>query len=248
MKFTLNPEYLHYEKEFKELLQNFDASGSQFGNSRRNELKTFSVDGKKLLIKSFKVPNLINKFAYKYLRKSKAKRSFENANYLKEHQLGTPAPMAYAEQESVLFGRSYYICEKLDYDLTIRELIHDQEYPDREKIIRAFTRFSFRMHENKVNFLDHSPGNSLIVNTGDSYVVYLVDLNRMEFKEMSFDDRMKNFHRITPLKEMAVIIANEYAKLIPQTEEEVFQKLWGYICEFQEKAARKKRIKKRLGF
>lgn len=248
MKFTLNPKYLQDKEQYQQLIQNFSSSGDEFGKSRRNELKTFSFNEKKLLIKSFKVPNLVNKVAYKYLRKSKARRSFENANYLQVHQLGTPSPIAYAEQEGLLFGRSYYICEKLDFDLTVRELIHDPAYPDRENILRAFTRFTFRMHENRVNFLDHSPGNSLIVNEGGDYKIYLVDLNRMEFKEMDFDARMKNFHRITPLKEMATIIANEYSKLIPQSEDEVFQKLWGYICEFQGKAARKKRIKKRLGF
>lgn len=247
MKLRLNPAYLQKEKKFEELLFDFQDSGKEFGNSRRNELKTFDLDGEKLLVKSFKVPNFINKIAYKYIRKSKARRSFENANYLQTHHLGTPTPMAYAEQRGILFGRSYYICEKLNYDLTIRELIHDPEYPNRENILRAFTRFSFKMHENNVNFLDHSPGNSLIVKTKEGYEIYLVDLNRMEFKQMDFEARMKNFHRITPLKEMAAIIANEYSKLIPQTETEVFDKLWGYICEFQEKAARKKQIKKRLG-
>lgn len=247
MKLRLNPAYLQKEKKFEKLLLDFQDSGKEFGNSRRNELKTFDLDGEKLLIKSFKVPNFINKIAYKYIRKSKAKRSFENANYLQKHDLGTPTPIAYAEQRGILFGRSYYICVKLDYHLTIRELIHDPNYPDRENILRAFTRFSFKMHENNVNFLDHSPGNSLIVKTEEGYEIYLVDLNRMEFKEMDFEARMKNFHRITPLKEMAAIIANEYSKLIPQTETEVFEKLWEYICEFQEKAARKKQMKKRLG-
>ncbi|MBZ9630590.1 Kdo domain containing protein [Salegentibacter sp. LM13S] len=247
MNFVFSPEYLSDKEKYVALIKNFDNLGKDFGNSRRNEIKKFNLEGEKIVVKSFKVPNIINKVAYKYLRKSKARRSFENATYLKEHNLGTPAPIAYAEEEGLLYGSSYYLCEEALCQLTIRELIHDPGYPDRENILREFARFTFKLHENNVNFLDHSPGNSLIEKTPEGYRFSLVDLNRMEFKTMGFEDRMKNFHRITPSREMAVIIANEYSKLIPQEESLVFDKLWGYIQEFQKKALRKKRLKAKLG-
>ena len=52
-------------------------------------------DGKKVVIKAFKIPNLINKIAYKYFRKSKAKRSFEFASRLVTLNIGTPKPVLY---------------------------------------------------------------------------------------------------------------------------------------------------------
>jgi hypothetical protein len=39
------------------------------------------------------------------------------------------------------------------------------------------------MHEASINFLDHSPGNTLIVKKSEGkYDFYLVDLNRMNLK------------------------------------------------------------------
>ncbi len=77
------------------LIQNFKNSGKLFGNGDRNKIKLFDWNGKTINIKSFKIPNIINKVAYKYFRKSKAKRSFEYATILLEKGIGTPAPVSY---------------------------------------------------------------------------------------------------------------------------------------------------------
>jgi hypothetical protein len=67
----------------------------------------------------------------------------------------------------------------------------------------------------------------------------------MEFHEtMDFETRMKNLCRLTPKKEMVEIMSNEYAKLYSKPFDEVFDKMWGYTKEFQEKYHRKSRLKK----
>jgi hypothetical protein len=106
------------------------------------------------------------------------------------------------------------------------------------------------MHEKGIEFLDHSPGNTLIKRVSENeYAFYLVDLNRMKFhKEMSFEKRMKNFARITPSKEMISIMSAEYAKLINKDFEIVFNEMWRNVAKFQSKFHRKKRIKKKLMF
>ena len=81
----------------------------------------------------------------------------------------------------------------LDYELTYRELVTDPAYPDHENILRAFTRFTFELHEKQIQFLDHSPGNTLIKKVDGDYQFFLVDLNRMNFKELNFEERMLNF-------------------------------------------------------
>ncbi len=72
-------------------------AGILFGDGQRNKIKLFELEGKTINIKSFKIPHLINKIAYKYFRKSKARRSYEYANRLIENGIGTPQPIAYAE-------------------------------------------------------------------------------------------------------------------------------------------------------
>lgn len=246
MKLTLSPKYRSWEDRIFKIIEDFDREGETI-KDKRNQLKLFDVEGEVINVKSFKVPNPLNKVIYKYFLKSKAQRSYENANYLLERGIGTPDPIAYVEQSGALFGRSYYFSKQLPYDLTYRELIHEPDFPDHEKILRGFTRFTFQLHENEIEFRDHSPGNTLIRLNGGDYKYFLVDLNRMNFKKMSFDDRMRNFHRITPMKDMVEVMANEYAKLIPESEEVVFERMWFYIQQFQNKAKRKQKYKNALG-
>ena len=249
MKLVISDNFQSSEKEISEILANFDERGEQLGSGVRNKIRLFDLQGIKVNVKSFKVPNAINKVAYRYFRRSKAERSFTYAQILLEKGIGTPRPIAYAEEKSGLsFKRSYYISEHLQYDLTYRELVQNSDYPNRNEILRAFTRFTYELHEKGVEFLDHSPGNTLIQINNGNYRFFLVDLNRMNFKELNFEERMKNFSRLTPRKEMVRTMASEYAPLVNKPEEEVFQEMWSYTEEFQQSFQRKKEVKKKLKF
>ncbi len=252
MKYILNPFFKTSENQIIDNITHFNSKGILFGDGKRNKIKLFELEGKTINIKSFKVPNLINKIAYKYFRKSKARRSFEYATTLLEKGIGTPQPIAYFENYDVVgLKDSYFVSDHLDYDLTFRELVEIPDYPDHENILRQFTQFSFGMHEKGVDFLDHSPGNTLIINKNNGlYDFYLVDLNRMNFHEtMNFESRMKNLSHLTPKKEMIVIMSNEYSKFYTaQTEETICNKMWFYTSNFQERFARKRLVKKKLKF
>ncbi len=249
MKIVFSEGHQHLKPEILNFVQDFEKKGKALNDGQRNSIRIFEIDGKQINIKSFKVPNAINKIAYRYFRKSKAERSFTYAHILLNKNIGTPVPIAYIEEPSGIgFGKSYYISEQLNADLTYRELVQEPDFPMSENILRAFTRFSFKMHENNVEFLDHSPGNTLIQIKENNYEFYLVDLNRMTFRELDFDARMKNFSRLTPKKEMVEVMANEYAPFINKPEEEVFKKMWFYTEKFQEKFHRKQRLKKKLKF
>lgn len=238
-------------RDILSLIKNFSTSGQLFGNGQRNVIKLFDIEGVTVNIKSFKIPNIINKVAYRYFRKSKARRSYEYATILLEKGIGTPQPMAFLENFNLIgLQDSYYVSEHLDADLTYRELVEIPDYPDHDNILRQFTRFSFELHEKGIEFLDHSPGNTLIKKKEDgNYEFFLVDLNRMEFHDaMSFEMRMKNLCRLTPVKEMVAVMSNEYSKLYSESEEKTFETLWKYTADFQEKFYRKKRLKKKLKF
>ncbi|WP_315982186.1 hypothetical protein [Aliamphritea spongicola] len=45
-----------------------------------------------------------------------------------------------------MLQQSYYLSEAFDYDFTIREPLLDADFPDREAILRAFARFSLKLH------------------------------------------------------------------------------------------------------
>ncbi len=242
-------DYAESKKEIDAMVSNFDSTGTPFGNQDRNSLKLFEVKGKTINVKSFRIPNIINQIAYRFFRKSKAERSFEYANKLTNLGIGTPQPIAYYEFKTLLlFKKSYYISEQLDCDITYRELTTDLNYPNHEEILRAFTRFTYNLHEKNVNFLDHSPGNTLIKKNEDSYEFYLVDLNRMKFEPMDFETRIKNFSKLTTHKSMIKVMSDEYSKCCNEPCEKVFNLMWNSTQAFQERYYRKKRLKKKLKF
>lgn len=247
MRYKINSDYHSYKDFLDDCIYNFDFKGEDFGNQKRNSLKLFSKDNLVLNIKSFKVPHIFNQIAYKFFRKSKAQRSYEYALKLKSLGIGTPEPIAYYELDSpFLFKKSYYISKQLECDLTYRELLNDFNYPDYDNILRAFTRFTFGLHEKGVQFLDHSPGNTLIKKVGNTYEFYLVDLNRMKFGTLNFETRMKNFARLSKYKNMVEIMSDEYAKCYNTSFDNVFNLMWKEVQSFRATVDRKKRLKKKI--
>ena len=234
-----------FENSLTEIIHNFeDYKG---GVGKRNTIKVINYNDLKLNIKSFKVPHVFNKIVYKFFRKSKAQRSYQYANKLLELEIGTPKPIAYFEySSSFFFGKSYYISEHLDCDLTYRELTTNFDYTDYDNILRAFTRFTYSLHEKNIQFLDHSPGNTLIKRHGNDYDFYLVDLNRMNFAPLDFNTRIKNFSRLTIHKSMVEVMSDEYAKCSGGDYNKIFDLMWKETETFQEKFQRKKRLKKRF--
>jgi hypothetical protein len=149
MKKEFHNAFKSRQETIEGFIENFNQSGKQFGKANRNTIKLFNLGTQTINIKSFKVPNIFNQIVYNFLRKSKAQRSFEYANKLLNNQIGTPQPIAYFEFTTpLLFKKSFYISEHLECDLTYRELTTNFEYPDYETILRAFTRFTFQLHEN----------------------------------------------------------------------------------------------------
>ena len=253
MKLIIAPNAVITEAQVKDIVTRFNETGTLLVKGKRNTIKIFRLEDIEVNVKSFKKPHWFNSVVYAYFRKSKARRSFEYANYLIEKNIGTPKPLAFVEYTSLSgLDKSYYLCEHIYADLTFRELVEVPDFPDHENILRQFTRFSFILHENGVEFKDHSPGNTLIkkVSGSDRYDFFLVDLNRMNFHEsMPFELRMKNLSRLTPKKEMVEIMANEYAKFYKEkSEKEIFEQMWGETEQFQYKFHRKQALKKKLKF
>lgn len=202
-----------------------------------------------LNIKAFKKPNALNRVAYRYFRNSKARRSFEYAHQLLAMGIGTPVPVAYMESGGPVLGESYYVSEHVDEDLTFRTLIENPEYPDREVILRQFTHFTHRMHENGVLFLDHSPGNSLIKKTGDTeYAFFLVDLNRMRMRvAMEPGARIKNFARLSATDDMIRIMSDEYANITGLPISRVYKQMLHHTEVNHQRRARQKKRHQVLG-
>jgi hypothetical protein len=237
----IHPNYLQLQGAISILLVDFENKGEYLTKGDRNVIKKATVGGVTLTIKKFKTPSLFQGLVYQYLRKSKAKRSFEYAKQLIDAGIKTPFPIAYAEHFSGGLKESYYVSEYVDYDLDFRVLNHNPTYPDRDEILRQFAAFTFQLHENNINFLDHSPGNTLIkISENNTYDFYLIDLNRMKFETLPLEKRMHNMRRLWLSKKMIQVMSTAYARLCGADVSLVHALMLRYSKEFQGRVNRKK--------
>ena len=237
----IHSNYAHLDTAISILLADFDNKGEYLTKGARNVIKKATIEGITLTIKKFKTPNSFQGLVYQYIRKSKAKRSFEYAKKLTNLGIKTPFPIAYAERFSGGLKESYYVSEFVDYDLDFRVLNHTPMYPNRDEILKQFAAFTFQLHENNINFLDHSPGNTLIkILEKNTYNFYLIDLNRMKFEPLSLKKRMHNFRRMWLSKKMINIMAPAYAAFCGEDASKIHALLSRYSKQFQGKVNRKK--------
>jgi len=244
-KRLIHDSYRFLEKELHEKIYSFSTSGAIIMNGERNIIKKFNLSNEiQISIKSFKKPHLVNQFAYQYIRPSKAKRSYHYAMRLKKSNILTPSPIAYFEFSNFLgIINSYYISSYINYDFTYRALL-DKKFPDRENILRQFTRFTHKLHQNNIEFLDHSPGNTLIIKKDNNrYDFYLIDLNRMRFKKLNFEERIGNFRKLSAKEDMLYIMSDEYAKITKSPFDKTYELMKNANNNFQRKYQRRLQFK-----
>src|SRR5690625_41165 len=250
MIFKINPEFKSSEDQIRSAFQNFDSTGTCFLKGDRNTIKNFEIgDGIKMNVKSFKIPNLVNRVAYRHFRKSKAKRSFEFAHRLLKKGIDTPTPIAFQENHKPSgLNNNYEASIHQDHDFTFQKVIQQPELTDAENILRQFSRFTYDMHEAGIEFKDHSPGNTLIKKIEKGrYKFFLVDLNRMKFHDdINIQLRMKTLSRLTKNKETLRVITDEYARLANRDPEQLFDMLWKCTQKFQNRFDRKQSLKNKL--
>jgi serine/threonine protein kinase len=244
-KYIINPKF----DNFKEILvdiKNIFKSSDESIHKARNELKIIELNSLKCVVKSFKIPHAINKVAYTFFREGKAKKSFSNAMKLTELGVNTPEPVGIIEffRFGVL-SESYFISLYEPYDFTIREVFH-HKVDDTQNILKQFAKFTYELHQKGVWHVDYSLGNILVTKKGTKYNFSLVDINRMEFKNIPPQEGLKNFNKFwAKFDEDLPIIAKEYAKLSNFNEDEAIKIVLDEAKKLEDKVNLKRKLKGR---
>ena len=209
---------------------------------RRNKIKIVTYNNKELVVKSFKVPHFINKLAYTFIRPSKAERSYTNSLMIKEF---VPMPIGYVEYKKFgLLYDSYFVSEHYKYDFTIRELLTQKEFINKDTIFKQFAIFTYALHEKNVKHLDYSPGNILIKQISEkSYEFKVIDVNRMKFKILTIDERLENFSKLWANDNDLICIVKAYAKISNLAENESINIALKASQKHKEKVNLKKKLK-----
>jgi len=245
-KLILNPKFNSFKESFLKIKDIFNSSDESI-HKARNELKIIELNGVKCVVKSFKIPHIINKIAYTFFREGKAKKSYLNAMKLIDLDVNTPEPIGVIEFfEFGLLSESYFISIYEPYDFTIREVFH-HKVDDVEKILKELARFTYEIHQKGVWHVDYSLGNILITKKEDgSFKFSLVDINRMKFKEISTQQGLKNFNKFWAKDEDDLpIIAKEYARLANFDEKEAIDIVLSEAKSLETKVNLKRKLKGR---
>ncbi len=243
LQITLNPKYKQCHHFCESIEENFEAEKSTL-HKARNEIKKIPCEKYLLVVKSFKVPNLLNQLVYTYFRGSKAQKSYDNALRLQALDITTPEPVAVIKELRPTLHKSYFLSISFEYDYTLRTPLRDLEYPHKEHLFRSFARYSADLHDKGVLHNDYSQGNILIKEDGDAYIFSIVDINRMAFKTLTKEERYNNFSRLWADEEILRIIAIEYAKATGFDEQEAIEEIYKYDQKHKAFKAFKRRFKK----
>ena len=226
-------------KIFVEKIDNYFKDSQHSIHKARNEIKIINFQNEELVVKSFKIPHLLNKVVYTFFRDSKAKKSYENSIKIINF---VPKPIAYLEFKKFgLLNKSYFISENFKYNFTIREPLLDDTFTDRDNIFKAFAKFTYELHQNNIFHLDYSPGNILIKKENNNYIFNIVDINRMEFFNLKQVDRAKNFSKLWADDDILITIASEYKKYYQCNDDFIQQ-----VLLFSNKNKKVKNFKKEL--
>ncbi|MDR2123244.1 MAG: Kdo domain containing protein [Flavobacteriaceae bacterium] len=241
-KFLLTNKYINDKPVLHNIIDSFPNYTDILGNPERNVIKKIPFRSDFITVKSFKRPYLINKIIYKYFRKSKAIRSFEHGQKLLELGILNPEPVACVENSDLMgITSSYYISGYVPYDFTLREVY---EQPDAYECVKAYARFSHYVHTKGVYIKDNTPGNTLVIRKNDSYDMYLVDLNRMEFhEELSFDIKMKSLSNNIKEQPFLDVFMEEYSRVSGYPFEDVKTRIAFFQKRFDAKIKLKARFK-----
>ena len=178
----------------------------------RNELRLMRYQGVELVVKSFQIPNFVNRIAYGLFRSSKAQRSFEYAERLQQLGIGTPQPIGYyTERKGLLFHRSYYVSRRSRCPYTFADLIQ-RPFAEGEAILQTIARTTAQLHEQGLLHKDYSRGNILFALTEEEVQVEIIDLNRIRFKQISWKEGCRNFERLPLTDRMLTTLTVAYAQ------------------------------------
>ena len=245
IKYKINP---NHKEEFNNFLLNIKEHFSNNTNSihkARNELKVITHHNHEVVVKAFKIPNIINQIAYAYLRGSKAKKSYENGMKLISLKVKTPEPIGYIEfYKNGLFKESYFISVHQPYAFLIREPLYNAEFEDRENIIQQFAQFTYKLHQKNIFHKDYSAGNTLVIPKNDGkYDFSIVDINRMEFQSIDLNLAMQNFNKLWADEPTLTLIAKTYASLAKVDENLAIELILKHDKKLKQFVERRRTIK-----
>lgn len=209
---VLHPDFAGLEDFMISLPFRFERDEGTVIHNGRNQLRRITYQGVDYVVKSFRRPNLINRFVYGVFRPSKAKRSYDHALLFQAIGVGTPQPVGYMNiRKGLLFDRSYYVTLASSCSHRYEELFH-RHFDYEDEVLRAVGHVTALLHEHGYAHKDYGRANILFEKTPEGIKIDIVDLNRLGIGPLDMKAGCKNLERLPATPAMHRIIAEAYAK------------------------------------
>jgi len=133
----------------------------------------------KYVIKYFGWRNTISRILSPVMR-SRAKKSWDAAHWLLEHDVQTPKPIAvHTERQFGFIRENFYLCESLEDFRSARRILNDPTVSERDKdsLLKIMAEMVREIHDHNFVHGDLTIANFMVVDLIPEDV-YLIDLNR----------------------------------------------------------------------
>jgi serine/threonine protein kinase len=227
---TVREEFSALKEFTSNLPRTFDSQGFVIHNSR-NVIKRIDTPQGDFVVKNFKGMYLFNRLAYSLFRKSKAARSYLYSGILNAKGIITPPHVAWIDCYKLgLLTRSYFVSIYYPYK-TLQDAIQYYEIYDpsyKRLLFKNLASFIKTLHDLNIFHEDLSMGNILVIRTTKGYQFALVDLNRIKFHKVAYDNALRNFTTLRMAPDDLNSLIAEYAILCGQPAMKSQEVFWKY--------------------
>lgn len=239
---VIHPDDADLHDFILELPQTFALTGKTLYTGR-NVVKAFEVNGRTWVVKRYKRPNIVQRIAYSFFKKSKAERAYLYAEKLRQRGIRTPREVAYMElQEGVLLSDSFFVSEVCELP-SLSQLLGNG-YFDRDAA-DALARQLVVMHEKGVMHGDLNLTNILYKKNGDGdFEFWFIDTNRSSFIQPDKDDCLNNLKRLTHDRELLKYVVERYAVERGWDADETVSGVMKKLSDFEHHRAIHNRLKR----
>lgn len=244
MRIVVSPEYETHRGFFTLLPTVFDTEGETVYQGR-NVVKRFTHEGKEWIVKRYKRPNLVQRIAYTFFKKSKAERAFLYAGMLKERGIGTPEAIACIELKAHgLISDSFFISEVCHDPAVFPALVQTPDFDKR--LADELAAFFVQMHSKGFLHGDPNLTNILYREEGKTgFAFSVIDTNRSLFKKHpGRKECLDNLKRVTHRRDLLRHIVTRYTVLRGWDIEESVQTVIGALEKFEKRRKMKRAFKK----
>lgn len=246
-KTVTTPAYAESARRIREIADNFDSEGYLIYKGR-NTLRRVDAEGRQLVVKRYKKPNIFQRVAYTWFQPSKARRAFDYGARLLSIGIDTPAPAAWIERRRGGMTSEYFFFSEPTDATSMAELATDGS-PLPADAADALARFLASMHSRGFLHGDLNLSNILFTRTdGGAFNFTVIDTNRSKWtdREPTEKERVENLVRLSHNRTLLSDVARRYAAITGLNPERFARRLARRLDSFEAVRERRARFKKIL--